>query len=621
MRWTLADTNLLGPEDVRDPRRAALLTLLALASSPADARDVELGALRGSIDTTVSVGALWRVEGRDCRLVYQGHGGCNPDPFAINADDGNLNYDKGNGTSLVAKATVELELAADQVGGFLRATTFYDWIANEHDPQRTDLDRDARYTSSPINSGVVGMGFLLLDAYLYGGFELAGRPLDVRLGNQVVSWGENLFIPGGVNQINAVDVNRLRTPGSEVKEALLPAPMLWASFAPVENFGIEAYYQFYWNRTQLDPTGSYFSSNDLIGRGAQGLFLPALEGFPPAPDPTQPADPGGTGLSAKQLFDRFCAPGTGSCGIPQRGDDKPSNSGQYGVALRYYVAPIATEFGLYHVHYHSKTPSVGFTADTTDPSTGIFKSFLTGYFREYAEDVNVYGVSAATELWNVAFGAELSWRPDDPVPIEANGLAVRKTILNPGPASASGFVTEHRWQGQLNAIWTVGPATRLLGPLVSWMGADDIAVASEVAFVEYDLDHADDLATPSTIPPALQQAVQAGYAAPGTSVRFARTRVDEFSWGYQLLVQPTFTNPFGYPITVQPRLGFQHDVNGNTPGQLPFVEDRKALTLGVAVDYLNTWELDVAYTNFFGAGHANMLGDRDFVAASISYSF
>ena len=115
--------------------------------------------------------------------------------------------------------------------------------------------------------------------------------------------------------------------------------------------------------------------------------------------------------------------------------------------------------------------------------------------------------------------------------------------------------------------------------------------------------------------------MQAGYAAPGTSVRFARTRVDEFSWGYQLLVQPTFTNPFGYPITVQPRLGFQHDVNGNTPGQLPFVEDRKALTLGVAVDYLNTWELDVAYTNFFGAGHANMLGDRDFVAASISYSF
>lgn len=40
-----------------------------------------MGGLLGSIDTTVSVGAVWPLEDQNCRLIYTCHKGCNNDPF------------------------------------------------------------------------------------------------------------------------------------------------------------------------------------------------------------------------------------------------------------------------------------------------------------------------------------------------------------------------------------------------------------------------------------------------------------------------------------------------------------------------------------------------------------
>jgi hypothetical protein len=272
------------------PGRLLPTVLLALSLAgvdPAVAIDLEIGEFTGSLDTTVSVGASMRVEDRECDLVYQGHGGCSADPFWINADDGNLNYDQWNFYSAAVKATTELEISRDNLGAFVRATAFYDAVANDRDPQRTDLDRDARYRTSPINSGVVGLGFLLLDAYLFGDFELGERLLQARAGNQVVSWGESLFTPGGIAQTNAFDVTRLRVPGSELKEAFVPAPMAWVSLDLSASLGLEAYYQVYWNRTQIDPTGSYFqrassSPGAIRCRTRASPPIPAARGSPPS---------------------------------------------------------------------------------------------------------------------------------------------------------------------------------------------------------------------------------------------------------------------------------------------------------------------------------------------------
>ena len=82
-----------------------------------------------------------------------------------------------------------------------------------------------------------------------------------------------------------------------------------------------------------------------------------------------------------------------------------------------------------------------------------------------------------------------------------------------------------------------------------------------------------------------------------------------------------FNNAIG-AVTLSPRVAWQHDVNGNSPGPGGnFLEGRKAITFGIGANYLDRWTADLSYTDFFGAGRYNLLNDRDIVAANIKYSF
>ncbi len=127
---------------------------------------------------------------------------------SVNEDNGNLDYDKNDPYATTFKATHELELKYHNLGAFFRASYF--WDAVNHD--KSELG----------DAGIerVGHDFEWLDAYVHGRFEPAGKSLDMRLGSQVVSWGESTFIPNGINVINPVNVNKLRTPGAELHPAL-----------------------------------------------------------------------------------------------------------------------------------------------------------------------------------------------------------------------------------------------------------------------------------------------------------------------------------------------------------------------------------------------------------------
>ena len=72
-----------------------------------------------------------------------------------------------------------------------------------------------------------------------------------------------------------------------------------------------------------------------------------------------------------------------------------------------------------------------------------------------------------------------------------------------------------------------------------------------------------------------------------------------------------------------------------------FTKEQMAVTVGLGFSYLEDWGVDISYTSFFGgevfrgedpapaaggqpqtwATHANGNIDRDFVSASVSYSF
>jgi len=96
---------------------------------------------------------------------------------------------------------------------------------------------------------------------------------------------------------------------------------------------------------------------------------------------------------------------------------------------------------------------------------------------------------------------------------------------------------------------------------------------------------------------------------------------DDFSWGYRMLMRADYYDALG-PWTVSPRVAWAQDVSGTTPGPGgSFIDGRKAITVGVNFNYIFEWNIDISYTSYMGGGQYNLLYDRDFIAASVSYSF
>ena len=300
-----------------------------LISTPAQAIDFERGDFSMALDTTLSYGLTWRLEDQDSELIGIANGGS---AFSVNGDDGNLNYDTGVLSNLV-KITTELELGYRNFGAFFRASAFYDFESEDGDRARTRL--------SELALDRVGKRAFFLDAYVWSKFEVGNMPVDIRLGEQVVSWGENTFIQNSINAINSVDVSAIRLPGAELREALLPEGMVWASLGLSENTSLELLYIYDWQETEIDPPGSYFATSDFAGDGGTHVFLGAgaSPDLPPFPffvtDTSRP----------------FLA-------VPRERDRDADSTGQYGAALRWFVPGLnGTEFGFYFLNYHSRPPN------------------------------------------------------------------------------------------------------------------------------------------------------------------------------------------------------------------------------------------------------------------------
>jgi hypothetical protein len=96
---------------------------------------------------------------------------------------------------------------------------------------------------------------------------------------------------------------------------------------------------------------------------------------------------------------------------------------------------------------------------------------------------------------------------------------------------------------------------------------------------------------------------------------------DDFSWGYRLVSKLTYNNAIG-AWSLAPRISWQQDVDGVSPGPGgPFLAGFKALSVGIAADYQNAWEIDLSYTMYDGADRYNLINDRDFIGGFIKFSF
>ncbi|HYC03604.1 MAG TPA: DUF1302 domain-containing protein [Azospirillaceae bacterium] len=417
---------------------AALLAPLVAAGS-AQAVQFNRGELTGSFDTTITVGATFRVQDRDPDLIGRANGGRGN---SINGDNGNLNYDKGL-VALSGRVTHELSLNYQNIGAFTRATYFYDVVNAQK--SSSDFGRTNRFPLSGEAVERVGRDFRLLDAVIFGDFAVGEQSnVSVRLGNQVLSWGESTFIANGINAINPVDVSALRVPGSELKEAFLPVPIADITFSVTPDLSLEAFYQFKWDQTEPEANGTFFSTSDAASPGSRGLFI----GFG---NPLIADNPNTGAIPAHVFNPPVVNPITGSVGatsltplgsfVPRLKDQEPDDQGQYGLALRYFAEGLGdTELGAYYINYHSRLPLF---SSVVGPLTALATSASTftrssGYQLEYPEDIQLFGASFNTLLFGgVSVQGEYSLKKDQPLQLDDVDL-LQATLAAPAVFTARG---------------------------------------------------------------------------------------------------------------------------------------------------------------------------------------
>ena len=227
-------------------RLAAAALLLAASRASAFNFETESG-LSIDLDTTLTYGVQWRVEDADDNLLRrpstlrlmtdldrdfarQLSFLSDPDTvIAQNMDDGNNNFDTGL-VSNRATALVDIEIEKDNYGAFVRAKAFYDHV---YASRRTAMDEAGYLTMNnapATRSGDFpdetedehGAHAEFLDAYAYASFDVGERVLDLRLGSQMINWGEATFFPGINGMQNRFDASVANVPGTEVKE-IFPA--------------------------------------------------------------------------------------------------------------------------------------------------------------------------------------------------------------------------------------------------------------------------------------------------------------------------------------------------------------------------------------------------------------
>ena len=735
---------------------AVIGTVLASFAGSASALEFESdNGMTVNWNTTLSVGSSWRATNQSKFLYTHADGSLlgrytgnyvpgtelargNGRAGNWSAGEATLNYDKGDRFSTPFKLLSDVEVKKGSFGGLLRIKAWYDQALNENEvnvgnqanfrngtrvlgptpPNCSFLPPFAPNAAKCIPMSTPGNnvwpkaklsddGFedeqkfdnlMLLDAYVYGSFAMGNTDLQLRLGNQVVNWGESVFIQG-VNQINPIDVPAARRAGAELKEILLPVWMAYANWG--FSFGsVEAFYQLQWNNTSIDGCGTYWAvTSSIISTNAGNCNSATAFGSVlgnPAPGTTSPV------VAQFASFPYYEAQGLY---VPLGKGKEASDNGQFGVAFRFPVDKLDTEFGLYAMNIHSRIPVISSQAGTSPndltpqqravlTAAGLYSTTTCGpafaggacykvgtnsvtavipftqfnaaaagqaagvpialehshAFWEYPEDIQIYGLSTASNLFGWSVSSELSYQKDVPTQINGNDFLLGAFLLF-GPHRADSYEAYAKGSGAYLAGYDLFDKTQFQVNTVKTfsnvLGADNLLIVGEIGAQWNDVpNHKQDevrygrgfmwgyASSPSyaaSIPPTAGSTCSPTFAGlpvpvPAGTLYNPSSRgckndgfITDTAWGYRLRVSADYLNAFNSGVTVTPSLFWSQDVDGISIDPT-FLEDRSVLGLGLKFTYNKAYVFVMNYVTYADEGY-DPLQDRDYYSASFSVTF
>lgn len=561
--------------------------LLALAhAGSAQATNLSLGPDASlDVDVALTYGAAWRAGSRNPKLIAD-----------VNGDDGNRNFGRGSMINNRLGAVVDVDAHYKDFGFFLRPRAYRDAAYSG----RNDNDSPATNNSGPLNGGPNadnnqftreardrhGRRAEILDAFAYGKGRIGGTDVVGRVGRQVVSWGESLFLQGGISSAQSpLDATAANVPGVELKDIFLPVGQVYGQFGKWGGFSLAGYYQWDWKKTRLDESGAYFNYQDMIDDAGRRILVPV--------------DAIGQTLT-----------------IDRTQDAHPRKSGQWGVAVRYLAEELNnTEFGLYYLNYHEKIPMLvgkpgggsfskpfgswanmpvggGFSLGQVEGSgapgappagTAATLNYVDtySYNLQYAQNVKLVGASFSTVLGGANVAGEVSYRHGYPV-----------MVADGNPANLFGFT--HRkanvLQAQASGIYVFGKS-----PL--W---DACTFTGEVGFNRVNGIAGGNFYQDRTGSPYKSN--------------------DRFAWGYVARFAFDYYQVLG-GTNLQVPVTFYGNPKGRSSVPGTFAKGQDSLDVGLDFTMRSAYKLGLHYTTFLGGAGSNPKADRDFVSLNLKYTF
>jgi len=242
----------------------------------------------------------------------------------------------------------------------------------------------------------------------------------------------------------------------------------------------------------------------------------------------------------------------------------------------------------------------------------------------------MFGVSATTNVLGWSLAAEASRQNGVAAQIDGNDLLLgslafigpmgtRSTAASAGNGFLQGYTRTNKTQLQVNGVKA---GNNILG------GVNTYIFVAEAAAQWNDLpDHKKD-------PNALRYGrnfifgpgPSALYGAPCSALNISAEGcendgyVTPFSWGYRFKFDLIYDNVADTGVSVTPSLFFSHDVKGYSVDS-QFLQDRRALGLGLRLAYNKQYTLDLGAVNYNRNAKFDPLRDRAFYSANFGVTF
>jgi hypothetical protein len=536
-----------------------------------------------------------------------------PDPAILaspNNDDGDRNFRNGIVTDRLDILS-EFDFVFQKRYGFrLSGTAWYDDAYNHLENQNVS-------TSNHIVNGAPSLGLSdyteryyrgpsgeLLDAFVFGNFNVGDVGINVKAGRYNVFWGEALLNP--IHALSygqsSLDIGKLlATPGAEAKELFRPRQQVSAQIQATDTLSFAGQYYLSWNQVRYPESGSYLAPNDAVLGGGESLYI-------------------GTNRALR---------GT---------DITPQKNGDWGLSARWSPEVLDATFGVYYRNTSDIQPqlivvpgaaalpsatcsALGFkpiSASTCyiNPSAASPAQLKQGnigqYMASYASGIDIIGLSFTKQVLGVSVSADLNYRQNMPltsVPVQVLPAALAGKV----PGAITALPQEGDTAGARGNTWHL--VTDFAGIVPQNKVFDTANYVVEFVWSTWDKVTQNPTAfTGASTYTGIDKPTKAFL---GTQVNFTPT------W-YQVLPGIDLSAPLSWSMGL---VGNSAVTFGGNKGNGNF-------GIGLGADVQQKYRFDLKYVGYVGriatnaadqvtssAGLASLLRDRDYLALTFKTTF